>query len=262
MFDDTAATWWYEEAGHRAGPVTAATLHRLVAAGRVTASHRVWRNGMADWEPLGQVAELAPMLAAAATPPPIAPRPPSAALPPPPPFAPPAAARPAPTYGAETFQEIPVGLTVFLAIVTLGIYGLVKYYQTARAYEQLAGRASRFGTYFWLFIGLGIGGVLANASAAFLGIPLGIASAVFQVLALGEALDARAEGMRRSGVTAQVTSPGTHRTLLILAIVLSFVLVGLILTVVQAVKWFADWNAIVAALRGGGTRARAGWAAG
>jgi hypothetical protein len=178
----------------------------------------------------------------------------------PPPFAPPSAApaypggaaAPAATVAPRSFEEIPVALTIFLTVITLGIYGLVKFFQTARGYEQLAGLTTRFATWFWLFIGLGIAGIVLNGATGVLGIPLGIASAVFQVLALGEALAARDEGMRRWGTSAPVTSASTHRVLLILAIVLSFVLVGLVLALVQAVKWFQDWNAIAAAVRARG----------
>jgi hypothetical protein len=253
VFDETSPTWWYEDAGRQAGPVTAAALHRLVVEGRLSPAHRVWRNGMAGWAPIGSVAELAPMLqAAAARPPPLDAPPP--ALPPPPAgaYPEPGSTRPAATWAAASFEEIPVGVTILLAIVTFGIYGLVKLYQTAKAYEQLAGRESRFTLYFWLFIGLGVGGIFLNAATGHLGIPLGIASVVFQVLALMEALHVRDEGMLRNGIAAPVTSASTHRTLLILAIALSFILVGLIITIVQAVKWFRDWNAIVQALRGGG----------
>jgi hypothetical protein len=192
---------------------------------------------MAGWEPLGQVAELAPMLGDAAPPP---------LEPPPAPGPPPSTALAAAPPGA--LEEIPVGVTILLAIVTFGIYGLVKFHQTARAYEQLAGRLSRFGLWFWLFVGLGVAGIVLNAATGALGIPLGIASAVFQVLTLNEALAVRDEGVRRHGVAAPLTSAPTHRTLLILAIVLSPILVGLVLAAVQAAKWFSDWNAVVAAV--------------
>jgi hypothetical protein len=196
---------------------------------------------MAGWEPLGQVAELAPMLAHGATPPPLQPR---AAPGAPPPSAPLA------TIPAAALEEIPVGTTIVLAVLTFGIYGLVKFHQTGRAYEQLAGRVSRFGLWFWLFVGLGVAGIVLNAATGALGIPLGIASAVFQVLTLNEALAVRDEGVRRHLVTAPLTSASTHRTLLVLGIVLSPILVGLVIAAVQAVKWFSDWNGVVAALGG------------
>jgi hypothetical protein len=240
VFDDQSQTWWYEDAGRQAGPVTAAALHRMLVEGRISRAHRVWRNGMAGWEPLGQVAELAPMIGDAGAPPPLGP----------PPGPGPRPAAPLATTPAAALEEIPVGTTILLAIVTFGIYGLVKFHQTGRAYEQLAGRVSRFGLWFWLFVGLGIAGVVLNASTGALGIPLGIASAVFQVLTLNEALAVRDEGVRRHGVGAPLTSPATHRTLLVLAIVLSPILVGLVLGAIQAVKWFSDWNAVVAAVRG------------
>jgi hypothetical protein len=250
VLDDQSPTWWYEEAGRQAGPVTAAALRRMLVEGRISPAHRVWRNGMAGWEPLGQVAELAAMLGdAAPAPPPLGPPPAS----PPPSSAFPRGGRlpgaPLATVPTAAFEEIPVGVTILLAILTFGIYGLVKFHQTGRAYEQLAGRVSRFGLWFWLFVGLGVAGVVLNAATGALGIPLGIASAVFQVLTLNEALAVRDEGVRRHGVTVPLTSASTHRTLLVLAIVLSPILVGLVLAAIQAVKWFSDWNGVAAAVR-------------
>jgi hypothetical protein len=257
VLDDTIPTWWYEEGGRQAGPVTVAALKGLLAEGRISPAHRVWKNGMAGWERLDAVAELAPVLETAAPagplPPPLSPSPaasfPAAGAPP---F--PGGPRPAPTWvaGPGTFEEIPVGLTIVLAIVTFGIYGLVKYYQTARAYEVLAARASRFTLWFWLFIGLGVGGVIVNGASGFLGVPFGIASAVFQVLSLVEALHLRDDGMARNGLAVPVTSATTHQVLLVVGLVLSPLLVGLVLLVVQAAKWFGDWNRIAAAARARG----------
>jgi hypothetical protein len=194
---------------------------------------------------------------AAGVPPPLGPPPlgPPPLGPPPagPAQAGPAQAGPAQAPLATTptaaLEDIPVGSTILLAVITFGVYGIVKFHQTGRAYEALAARTSRFGLYFWLFVGLGVGGFVLNATTGALGIPLGVASAVFQVLTLNEALAVREEGARRHGVTVPLTSASTHRTLLILAIVLSPILVGLILGVVQAVKWFRDWNALVSAIR-------------
>jgi len=239
---DADPIWWYECGGRQAGPETAAALRQLLVSGRVTAATRVWRSGMAGWEPIGQVAELTPMLQAlaAAIPPPL-----QAA---PSPLAPGAPAVPAP--GAGAFEEVPVGVLILLTVVTFGIYGMVKFYQTGKAYERLAGRESRFTLYFWLFIGLAVLGFVLNAATGFVGIPFAIAALVFQVLTLDQALDVREEGMRRFGITVPVTSGSTHKLYLILGMVLSIVLVGLVFTLIQAIKWFQDWNAIGQAARG------------
>ena len=79
MLDDTTTCWWYEQDGRQAGPVTAAAIARLVVEGRLGPGHRVWRDGMATWEPLSSVAELAPALAAGRPPP----SPPPLSAPPP-----------------------------------------------------------------------------------------------------------------------------------------------------------------------------------
>ena len=82
MLDEKTQSWWYEQDGQQAGPVTAAAIARLVAEGRLGPEHRVWRDGMGGWAPLGTVAELAPALAGArgpARPPPLGAPPPFAA---------------------------------------------------------------------------------------------------------------------------------------------------------------------------------------
>jgi len=240
MTDDANPTWWYESGGRQAGPETAAFLHQLLVSGRVNAATRVWRSGMAGWAPIGEVAELAPMLGAVA-----AAIPPSLQAPPPP------LAPAPPAYGsAGAFEETSVGLLILLTIVTFGIYGLVKFYQTGKAYERLAGRESKFTLYFWLFIGLGFLGFFLNAASGFVGVPVAIAALVFQVLTLDQALDVREEGMRRWSIAVPVTSGSTHKTFLILGMVLSVILVGLVFTLIQAIKWFQDWNAIGQVARG------------
>jgi hypothetical protein len=247
VLDDTRTSWWYEQDGQQAGPVTAAAIGRLVAEGRLGPAHRVWRDGMAGWEPLAAVADLAPALQAA---------PPTAAVAPPPLSARPPAPGPAPRSGpapgapaaAPTLEPIPVAGVILLSFVTFGIYGLVKFHQTGMTYEALAGRTSSFSRNFWLFVGLGVGGVFGNAVAPGLGVPFAIASFVFQVMTLQVALALRGEGMGRAGIRPEVTSDGTHKALFVVGALLSFVLVGLVLLVVQAAKWFADWNEIRAAL--------------
>lgn len=263
MLDDTTAGWWYEQDGQQAGPVTAAAIGRLVGEGRLGPAHRVWRDGMGGWEPLGNVAELAEALQAART---ATPAPPPLSAPPPtfgPPHGPPGPRPAAPggvagaPYGApggwappapaSALEEISPGVVVILSILTFGIYGLVKFHQTGRGYEALAGRASTFGRDFWLSIGLGLAGGV-SAHTFFVGIPLSIASLVFSVLALSEALALRDEAVRRAAVRPQLTDAGTHKVLFVLGCVLFPILVGIVLLVVQAWRWFSDWNAVGAAL--------------
>ena len=248
MLDDARAVWWYERAGQQAGPVTAAALGRLVAEGGLSPSQHVWKDGMAAWQQLSSVAELAEALGAAAAPTVAAP-PPS---PPPPPFGgpgapPPGLGGPGASTGAP-LEEIAVGATILLSIVTLGIYGWVRFHQTGAGYEALAGRRSEFGRNFWLAVGLGLAGVLL-AAHLILGLGLAVASAVFGYLTLSEALVLRAEALRGAGIQPSLTSEGTHRTLYVLGALLSFALVGLVLLLVQAVRWFEDWNAVVQAIR-------------
>jgi uncharacterized RDD family membrane protein YckC len=48
-------SWFYESAGHQAGPVDDAALAGLVNAGTVAGPTLVWRPGMAAWQPYQEV---------------------------------------------------------------------------------------------------------------------------------------------------------------------------------------------------------------
>ncbi|MDA7518701.1 GYF domain-containing protein [Akkermansiaceae bacterium] len=51
--------WYYGQGGRQEGPIDEATMRSRIAAGQVGPADLVWREGMAEWLPLGQVAELA-----------------------------------------------------------------------------------------------------------------------------------------------------------------------------------------------------------
>lgn len=59
--------WFYATSGQQNGPVSQEELMRLIGTGTVKASDLVWCEGMPNWTPAGEVAEL--------TPPPPPPRP-------------------------------------------------------------------------------------------------------------------------------------------------------------------------------------------
>ena len=263
-----AGQWWYERGGRQAGPVTLAALRDLAAQGELTRASLVWTEGMPAWTRAETISDLTFPTA----PPPLpdgAPLPTTAA-PPPRPASPPRLGVDAPTPPYQTPSsssfpssaaplpppagsaaalvaepgEVNVGTTILLSIVTLGVYGCIKFFQTGQAYERLAGRETKFTLYFWLFVGFVAGGVLIGMVT---GLPLGLVGLVFQFLTLNEALAARRDAMERWGLSPQVASDTTHWVLLGFGTFLSWILVGLILLVVQAVKWFEDWNAIRAA---------------
>lgn len=51
--------WYYSKDGQQNGPVSQEELVRLVGTGSVGAGDLVWREGMTDWTPVGQVPEFA-----------------------------------------------------------------------------------------------------------------------------------------------------------------------------------------------------------
>lgn len=63
--------WYYVDAGQQAGPVDEAQLPELVRTGKIQPATLVWHEGMANWQPLREVA-----------PPSVLPPPPPAGLPP------------------------------------------------------------------------------------------------------------------------------------------------------------------------------------
>src|SRR5689334_20662487 len=44
--------WFYESAGQQQGPISEQEFDRLIAEGKITAETLVWREGLADWQPL------------------------------------------------------------------------------------------------------------------------------------------------------------------------------------------------------------------
>jgi GYF domain 2 len=233
--------WYYEWNGRQAGPVPHASLVDLVRSGQLGPEARVWRSGMRGWEAVRDVPEVAAAIPAAAEPPPEPPPAASGASA----VAPAPAAAPPP---AAAIEPVSWPTLVALTIVTFGVYGVVRYYQAGRAYEALAGRASRFPTWFWLYVGLGLGGFVLGVVGGPLGLAAGVASLVFGVLSLLEALALRGEGVRRRRVAPHFTSDSAHRALTIAAAATSWAGVGVILALVEGILFFQDHDALARAL--------------
>jgi len=258
--------WYYEEAGKQAGPISQAAMGDAIRSGRLPGGSRVWRAGMAGWQPW----EAVPELAALAAPPPVAGPPPLAAPPPAPGWGAPQPGAPSgwgqqaagqgwgqPQGGAVPlqadagrFEPVSIAGVILLSIVTAGIYGMVKFYETGTGYERAAGRSGKFVSNFWIYVGLLLGAFVLNLVTGFLGFFLVPVVIVFQYLTLNEALRARSAAMDRLGVSVQVTPDSNHRTFLLLGAILSYVVVGVVFTVLQTVRWFEDWNAIGQAAAG------------
>jgi hypothetical protein len=48
-------SWYYSQEDQRLGPVSEEELKRLAGEGTITPMTRVWKDGMADWQPWGSV---------------------------------------------------------------------------------------------------------------------------------------------------------------------------------------------------------------
>ena len=47
--------WYYADAGQQVGPISEAELEALAQSGKIQPSTLVWRDGLADWIPYGQI---------------------------------------------------------------------------------------------------------------------------------------------------------------------------------------------------------------
>lgn len=57
--------WYYESNGLQQGPVSESELRQLITLGRISRRNLLWRNGMHDWTPLGEIADFFPQPQAA-----------------------------------------------------------------------------------------------------------------------------------------------------------------------------------------------------
>jgi len=242
--------WYYEEAGRQSGPVSHAALCEAIGQGRLPRGARVWRAGMAGWQPW----DAQPELAALAATPPAAPPP---LAPPPPGWGPPASGAPRPTApGAAQATARPGGLdrvevlpTILLSVVTLGIYGLVKFYQCGVAYaRRLPARPSSFTRLFWIYLALGVATVPGHYLSTALGVLLALGHLGAGALLLHEVLLSRGALVAATGVRADLATPVTHQLLWVGGMVLSTILIGLFLLVAQAVVFFSDHDKLADAL--------------
>lgn len=73
------AQWYFGRDGAQGGPVNEAEVRRKLAAGELRRTDLVWRDGMVQWQPAGEVAEFAATVAGLTTPgaaaPPLVPPP-------------------------------------------------------------------------------------------------------------------------------------------------------------------------------------------
>ncbi|MGC3996887.1 MAG: GYF domain-containing protein [Anaeromyxobacter sp.] len=237
---NASATWYYEFNGQQTGPVTADAIRGLLAQNTITPATRVWTAGMSGWAPLSSVPQFgsAQLAAPAQRSPGFGPST--------------AAALPVQPHELEPFD---VATVILLHIVTLGIYGLVKFFQAGKLYQRLARvPSSNFEALFWSMIACSVLGVLTSLVG--IGFLFFIASFILSILALNELLSLRDRAVATLARPPQLTSGSTHKVLYIVGQITSLILVGVILLIVQGLKFLEDHNNLVAAFRAGGAQQR------
>lgn len=94
--------WYYSKNGTQLGPIGTEDLQSKLASGEVAAGDLVWKDGMADWLPAGQIPELRPVLQATSPAAPASVRPSASS-----PYSPPVAASAPVSSAAYGGQPIP-----------------------------------------------------------------------------------------------------------------------------------------------------------
>jgi uncharacterized RDD family membrane protein YckC len=90
-------SWYYADNGRQAGPIDDATLDNMIRLGSIGQDTLVWKEGMANWQPLSTVRPAA------------APPPPAAPVPPQPSYTPPAPAQVSQAPQNDPFAQIGAG---------------------------------------------------------------------------------------------------------------------------------------------------------
>ena len=143
-------------------------------------------------------------------------------------------------------MPVAVGEVIGLSIVTIGIYGVIRFYQVCKRYLDMQPKNdSNFEALFWTWIGIQLVGVLT------LGIGIGVlailASIAIGAVILSDIIAVRSSALKAHGIDLPLTSAGTHIALWVVGSLLSFVLVGIPILVYQAVRFFQDNERIVSA---------------
>lgn len=195
------ASWWIYNGSTVEGPFTADDMLSAVQIGRVQVGTQVCQGAQGPWV---SASVAFPSAFAPAPPPP--PTPPSTGG-----YLVPAPLPPTRNLGAP----VDVGMSVFLSLITAGIWWMVWVYPRLAWYSQQSGRpmANRL-TYFWLFVGLGAAGVVSFLIFPLLWFPLYIASVVFGCLLTVDIVRDQEAIAARSGWGPSL--PGTVTTLVVL----------------------------------------------
>lgn len=195
------ASWWIYNGSTVEGPFTVDDMLSAIRAGRLQAGTQVCQGAQGPWVTVSVAFPAA-----------------FAATPPPPPTSPPTGGYlvPAPSLPTRNLgAPVDVGMSVFLSLITAGIWWMVWIYPRLTWYSLQSGRpmANRL-TYFWLVVGLGAAGVVSFLILPLLWFPLFIATVVFGCLLTVDIVrDQEAIATRNGGGPSL---PGTVTTLVAL----------------------------------------------
>jgi hypothetical protein len=165
--------WYYSKNGTQLGPVEQAELISKIASGEVAPSDLVWREGMLDWLPAGQIAELRSL--APSTGYPQAPAGQGAVSP----YAPPTAGQQMGAYGGADipnylWQSIVVTVFCCWAFGIPAIVFAAKVDGLKGRGDLVAARAASDSAKMWCWVSFGIGvGVNLLVFLAFVGGAIG-----------------------------------------------------------------------------------------
>jgi hypothetical protein len=148
---------------------------------------------------------------------------------------------------APLLAEMSAGAIIGFSIITLGIYGLVKFYKTGIAYQKLAGRPSNFAGLFWVQVIAGpIVTVILSAIGGLPGVLAYVGTVVVGVMVVLELLRLREDIVRARRIDVPLTGSGALAALWFAGFI---PLVGLVTVTLALVFFCQDNNRIAAALQ-------------
>ena len=158
------------------------------------------------------------------------------------------------TPRSDLNRQESVGLSVFLALITLGIWFVVWLYPRLTWYAQQSGRpmGNRV-TYYWLLIGFTVGAIVLGLFTFFFWFPLFIAAVVFgSLLTYDLAKDQKTIVTSRNALIGLAATPTTLVVLYAvgngIGVTIFLLPVTLILVIIFYWLFFKNHNAAVAAV--------------
>ena len=152
----------------------------------------------------------------------------------------------------NTPSQIDITATMWLSVVTFGIYGLVTFFKVMKTYERYFTAhlqhqsPENLNLWFWLYVSSGVlGGLLTP-----IGLPFTIASIVFGAILLNKVIRKRDAAFTElndgdTRLPVQFKRASWHLLMWIFGIFFSILIIPIFLIIFQGIQFFREYNVFV-----------------